>query len=269
MQFECGRRILRVIHGRDARATLSNCATTDSLVIFAPYLEYISASSWCLCLLEVGMKSRCTHTKSLSWCWILLAFQMLKLKWEKEVRLPRNFDPSVISTGTTFSDPSSRTSGPPTNPGAALEATRAATSAQSAAAGSNPAAFPATPGRLPVSYVYSMKFRNLGNKEIEGIAWDYVFIDPSGGPELGRHQFLSYVKTEPNKVVTLKAQMGSPPLRIVSASATEKQKPIERASIQCVWFADATFWRNPTGRKGVCEFLKSRGNLLKQKRSAT
>ena len=29
MQFECGTRILRVIHGRDARATLSNCTTTD------------------------------------------------------------------------------------------------------------------------------------------------------------------------------------------------------------------------------------------------
>ena len=79
------------------------------------------------------MKSRCTPTESLSWCWILFAFliapgslsaqenlqgsappiEMLKLKWEKQVRLPRNFDPSVISTGTTFSDPSSRTSGPP------------------------------------------------------------------------------------------------------------------------------------------------------------
>ena len=235
------------------------------------------------------MKSRCTNTKSLSWCWILLAFliapgslsaqenlqgsappiEMLKLKWEKQVRLPRNFDPSVIPTGGTFSDPASRTSTGPTatNP---ADAVRAATSARSAAAGSNPAAFPATPGRLPVSYVYSMKFRNLGNKEIEGIAWDYVFIDPNGGPELGRHQFLSYVKTEPNKVVTLKGQMRSPPLSIVSASATDKQlKPIERASIQCVWFADETFWRNPTGRKGVCEFLKSKGSLLKQKRSAT
>jgi hypothetical protein len=28
MQFECGTRILRVIHGRDARATLLNCITT-------------------------------------------------------------------------------------------------------------------------------------------------------------------------------------------------------------------------------------------------
>jgi hypothetical protein len=236
------------------------------------------------------MKSRCTHTESLSWCWIIFSFliapgslsaqenlqgstppiEMLKLKWEKQVRLPQNFDPSVISTGSTFSDPSSRTSGPPSSPSAALEATRAATSAQSAAAGSNPAAFPATPGRLPVSYVYSMKFRNLGNKRIEGIAWDYVFIDPNGGPELGRHQFLSYAKTEPNQVVTLKGQTRSPPMRVVSASSTKKpSKPIERASIQCLWFADETFWRSPTGRNGVCEFLKSRGDLLKQKRSAS
>ena len=29
------------------------------------------------------------------------------------------------------------------------------------------------------------------------------------------------------------------------------------------------FGENPTTRKGVCEFLKSKGDLLKQKRSAT
>jgi hypothetical protein len=29
MQFECGTRILRVIHGRDARATSPNCITTS------------------------------------------------------------------------------------------------------------------------------------------------------------------------------------------------------------------------------------------------
>lgn len=233
------------------------------------------------------MKSR--RTEGLSWCWILFAFliapgslaaqenlqvsappiEMLKLKWEKQVRLPRNFDPSVISTGGTFSDPASRTSGPPTNPSAALDATRAATREQSAAAGSNNN-FPATPGRLPVFYVYSMRFRNLGNKAIEGIAWDYVFIDPNGGAELGRHQFLSYVRAQPNKAVTLKGQMRSPPLRIVSASANGKHpKPIERASIQCVLFEDETVWRSATGRKGVCEFLKSRETLLKQKRVAT
>jgi len=33
-QFECGTRILRVIHGRDARATLSNCITTQDVKRF-------------------------------------------------------------------------------------------------------------------------------------------------------------------------------------------------------------------------------------------
>ena len=233
------------------------------------------------------MELRCTRTRSWRWCWILFAsliapaslsaqenlpvsappIEMLKLKWEKQVRLPRNFDPSVIPTGGTFSDPSSRTSGPPTNPTAALDATRAATSAQSAAASSN-VNFPATPGRLPVSYVYSMKFRNLSNKRIEGIAWDYIFLDPSGGAEVGRHQFLSFVKAEPNGVATLQGQMRSAPLRIVTASSEKRAKPIERASIQCVWFEDETVWRNPSGRKGVCEFLRSTGTLMKQKRNA-
>ena len=33
MQFECGTRILRVIRGRDARATPSNCTTTNDTCI--------------------------------------------------------------------------------------------------------------------------------------------------------------------------------------------------------------------------------------------
>jgi hypothetical protein len=36
VQFECGTRILRVIHGRDARATLSNCTTTQQELINSP-----------------------------------------------------------------------------------------------------------------------------------------------------------------------------------------------------------------------------------------
>ena len=31
VQFECGTRILRVIHGRGARATLSHCTTTEPI----------------------------------------------------------------------------------------------------------------------------------------------------------------------------------------------------------------------------------------------
>ena len=38
--------------------------------------------------------------------------EILKLKWEKQARLPRNFDPSVIPTGQVFSIPESRTTMP-------------------------------------------------------------------------------------------------------------------------------------------------------------
>src|SRR5260370_37412947 len=60
------------------------------------------------------------------------AIEILKLKWEKEVRLPRNFDPSVIPTNGSFVDPALRTSA--AAPTSALDATRAATSARDAAA---------------------------------------------------------------------------------------------------------------------------------------
>ncbi len=231
------------------------------------------------------MESRLTGTRSWKWCGILFLcliaaatsfaqgnpeasappIEILRLKWEKEVRLPRNFDPSVIPTGGTFGDPATRVS--TTSPGSATTGAGSGTPA-ARTAGSNALTFPPTPGRLPVFYVYSVRIRNLSDKQIEGIAWDYVFIDPNGGAELGRHQFLSYIKAPPNKAVTLKGQISTPPIRIVQASSAARQKHtslIERAAIQCVLFEDETVWRNPAGRKGVCEFLKNSETLIKQK----
>ena len=194
--------------------------------------------------------------------------EILKLHWEKQVRLPRNFDPSVIPTGGTFSDPGSRTSGSP-GASSSVELTRAATSARSAAAGSSDA-FPATPGRLPVFYEYSMKIKNVDSKTIEGVAWDYLFIDPSKNTELGKRQFLSYARVRTDQSATLKAQLRSPPIRLVRAtgSAGNKQpKLIERSVIQCVLYADDTVWRNPHARDGVCELLKNDKALMKRKRT--
>jgi hypothetical protein len=189
---------------------------------------------------------------------------VLKLKWEKDVRLPRSFDPSTIPTGGTFSDPGTRVSS--SSPGTAASGAGSGTPA-ARTVGSNSATFPPTPARLPVFYVYSMRIRNSAEKEIEAIAWDYLFLDPDSGLELGRHQFLSYLKTAPNGTVTLKGQVRTPPVRIVRASNSEgpRARPLERAAIQCVLFADTTVWRNPSGRKGVCELLKNRETLLKQK----
>jgi len=106
--------------------------------------------------------------------------EIIKLEWKREVRLPRNFDPSVIPTGGTFNDPAARIS------------STAATSTESARAsgprgGTDSAGgtFPATPSRLPVFYVYSMKIKNVGPKRIEGVAWDYIFIDQNLNAEVG------------------------------------------------------------------------------------
>jgi hypothetical protein len=192
--------------------------------------------------------------------------EILKLHWEKQIRLPSNFDPSVIPTGGTFSDPGSRTSGN-TGAGSPLDATRAATSAQSAARGSNNT-FPATPGRLPVFYVYAIKVKNTGPKSIEGIAWDYVFIDLKSNADLGRHQFLSFARISTDKSVTLKAQLRSPPIRIVRTTDSAGNTPpklIERSVIQCVLYADDTTWKSSNAPDGVCELLKNSKALMKRR----
>ena len=191
--------------------------------------------------------------------------EILKLHWEKEVRPPRNFDPSVIPTGGTFNDPASRTSSAaPTSP---LDAVRAATRAQSAAAGGS-TAFPDTPARLPIIYVYSMKVKNDGARMIEGVAWDYVFIDKGSNNELGRHQFLSYEKVEAGKIVTFKSQLRSPPTRVVRASNSHDKHPqfTERAVVQCVLYADDSSWRNHDAPADACSLLRKNKNLLKQNR---
>ena len=79
--------------------------------------------------------------------------EILKIHWEKQVRLPRNFDPSVIPTGNAFSDPASMTS-----------VSTASTDAKSVnTPRSTPSnVFPSTLGRLPVYFVYSLKIRNSG-----------------------------------------------------------------------------------------------------------
>ena len=193
--------------------------------------------------------------------------EILKLHWEKQVRLPRNFDPSVIPADGSFVDPASRTSA--AAPTSTLDATRAATKARSAAAEANDE-FPPTPGRLPIFYNYSMKIRNLGLKVIDGIAWDYLFIDPHNRAEVGAHRFVSYATVPRNKTVTLQGDLRSPPTRIVradNASQNTHPKLVEQARIQCLLYGDGSVWKNPQAKDGVCDLLKNKKPANKQKRA--
>lgn len=192
--------------------------------------------------------------------------EILKLHWQKQVRLPRNYDPSVIPTNGSFVDPASRSSGAPVTSGA-TEMART-NNARSAASPNSPSAFPAGPARLPIFYIYSLKLRNSGPKAIAGVAWDYLFIDAANNAELGAHQFLSYEKISPEQSATLKAQLRSPPTRVVrpaDPAANKQPKLIERSVIQCILYADDTVWKNPQGRADVCALLKHDKALIKRK----
>ena len=189
--------------------------------------------------------------------------EILELKWKREVRLPRNFDPSVIPTGNVFNDPTTRTSG---GTGAA-DANRGGNNSRTA----SDAAFPATPSRLPVFYVYSLKLKNNGPRVIAGVAWDYVFIDPNLNAEVGRHQFLSYAEIPANKTAVLHSDLRSPPIRSIAASApgnTRHTGYTERAVVQCVLYQDESVWKSPTSSNGICEFLKQNRALIKRKHGA-
>lgn len=197
--------------------------------------------------------------------------EILKLHWERQVRLPRNFDPSAIPTNGSFVDPASRSSGPPVTSGA-TDMARTANNVKTASPNSPPpdAAFPASPGRLPVMYVYSMKVRNTGSKPIEGIAWNYVFIDANSNAEVGKHQFLSYQKIPVNKSAKLQGELRSPPVRVIQTADSKKSahvKFIERAVIQCVLYVDDTVWKSASTRVGECELLKNSKALTKRKAS--
>jgi len=183
--------------------------------------------------------------------------EILKLKWEKEIQLPRNFDPSVIPSNGAFADPA-RSAGANPAPTPALPATQ-----------SNPYVnFPAMPSRLPVSYMYSAKVRNLSAKTVKGIAWDYLFLDPNNNRVLGKHQFLSYEKILPSKSVTFHGRLRSPPVRLILASNTGKiqhPKLIEKAVIECVLYENQTVWRSAETNPTVCDLLKNKEALLNRK----
>jgi hypothetical protein len=186
--------------------------------------------------------------------------EILKLKLEKQTRLPRNFDPSVIPTNSVFSTMESRTAVPGSTQAPYGDESRRDAANRSAALG--PADyFPNAPGRLPFFYAYSLKIRNLGPKTIQAVAWNYVFVDATTKAVLGNHQFLSYSVAKPAQTVTLQGLQRTRPMAVVQAANTDAKgkgpKFLERAVILCVLYNDETTWKNPEGRDAVCDLLKS------------
>ena len=180
--------------------------------------------------------------------------QIIKLKWRKQVRLPSNFDPAKIPTRGVFVDPASKTA--TSIPGSGIDATRPPSSNPNTSIDSD-TFFPATPGRLPVFYIYSMTIKNAGEKQVVGVAWDYVFIDPNARNEVGRHEFMNYKKIGAGGVGVLENPLRSPPTRVVNSTQDKVNRAplVQRATVECVLFDDDTTWRNPQATQDICSLL--------------
>jgi hypothetical protein len=116
-----------------------------------------------------------------------------------------------------------------------------------------------------------MKIKNHGSKEIDGVAWDYVFLDPKTSAELGRHQFLSFEKVAPDKTVTFQSEQRMPPVRTIRTQASEVNKHenlSEKSEIKCVLYADGTTWRDANASEDVCNLLRKGKAGLSHKRTA-
>ncbi|HXT61607.1 MAG TPA: hypothetical protein VN696_01090 [Pyrinomonadaceae bacterium] len=181
--------------------------------------------------------------------------EILKLKWERQAKLPQDFDPSNGGASGTINDPT-RSSRGGSGGGGGSDSSGSTTQGLQ----------PSGPSRVMFSYVYSMKVQNHGAKEIEGVAWDYIFLDPSTSAEVGRHQFLSFEPVAPGKSATFHSEQRTPPVRTLSADANKKlgEKPI----IRCVLYADGTTWREEHTSEDVCNLLRKGKAALGHKRSA-
>ena len=73
-------------------------------------------------------------------------------------------------------------------------------------------------------YVYQVKVRNAGEKEIVAIDWAYIFADPDTEKIIARHSFRTREQIRPRKSRTLSETSVSPPTRVASLQALKKNR---------------------------------------------
>jgi hypothetical protein len=99
---------------------------------------------------------------------------------------------------------------------------------------------------LSVSYVYEVKVRNTGEKEIRTLTWEYLFLEPGTERELGRRRFESKVSIGPGKIKNLVMRSTSSPTGTVDATTAGKKPQdlySEQVVIQRIEYADGSVWQ--------------------------
>jgi hypothetical protein len=98
-----------------------------------------------------------------------------------------------------------------------------------------------------ISYIYEAKLKNVGEKTIKGVVWEYLLFDPETVTQIGRHQFIDVSKIRPGKTGNLLGYATTPPASILQAQKAGKDSPkyTERVVINRVEYDDGSFWQRP------------------------
>lgn len=102
-------------------------------------------------------------------------------------------------------------------------------------------------------FLYKLQVKNIGQKTVKAVYWDYVFYDNSTGQEVGRRQFLSEEKINPNKSKTLEFTVRNPPAQVISVHSLEKKEADSlkgKIEILRVEYEDGTAWECPQLKSG-------------------
>lgn len=99
---------------------------------------------------------------------------------------------------------------------------------------------------LSVTYIYEVKVRNTGEKEIRTLTWEYVFYEPGMEREVGRRRFVSKLSIRHGKTRNLIMRSSSSPTGTIDATKAGK-KPrdhyAEQVVIQRIEYADGSVWQ--------------------------
>ena len=97
-------------------------------------------------------------------------------------------------------------------------------------------------------FIYKTTIKNLSDKPIKSIDWDYVFLDRTTESEIGRREFTSEEKISPGKSKELTVTITKPPTQTVSVTSLnskERDTLIERVIVVRIDYADGTSWQLP------------------------
>ncbi|HEV2830062.1 MAG TPA: hypothetical protein VGW76_20850 [Pyrinomonadaceae bacterium] len=105
---------------------------------------------------------------------------------------------------------------------------------------------PPAPARY--GFLYRAAVKNLGEKTIKLIDWDYVFLSSDTQVEIGRLQFTTEQKIGPGKSKELNAMSRKPPAPTVSIYAlnkNERQGLDGQVVLMRIEYTDKTIWQRP------------------------